>query len=77
MGIYNVINHGSFGPAHPMHDPRVTVYVDGPRAHSAENGREGHLWAIRNGHECENQDLVKRESYQALLAQVRYENAGL
>ena len=74
---YTMINPGSYGPAHPLHNPAVTVYVDGKAVHRAANGTEGHLWAIRAGHEPENRALLDSPKYQELMAQVRYEAAGL
>ena len=74
---YNLIQVGNFGPAHPLHDPRVRVYVDGTFSHIEASAKEGHLWAIRNGYEPTNKALLDSPRYQGLMAQVRYEEAGL
>lgn len=71
--IYRVIGRGSFGPAHPLFDPTCDVYVDGKRVHVASSGREAHRWALEQGYELPADDpRRKTESYEALLAEVRY-----
>ncbi|MCK9513541.1 MAG: hypothetical protein M0R28_20265 [Pigmentiphaga sp.] len=74
---YNLIQVGSLGPAHPLHDPRVRVYVNGSFSHIAASAKEGHLWAIRQGHSPENKALLDSPRYQELMAQVRYAQEGL
>lgn len=74
---YNLIQVGNFGPAHPLHDPRVRVYVNGAFSHTAASAKEGHLWAIRNGIEPSNKALLDSPRYQEWMAQVRYEQEGL
>ena len=77
-GIYSLIGKGNFGPAHPLHDPRVMVYVDGKHVHTASSGKEGHLWALERGHRLpDDHHLHGRDSYEDLKSQVRYRRAGL
>lgn len=71
--IYRVIVRGSFGPLHPLFDPSCDVYVDGRCVHTASSGREAHRWALEHGYELPADDpRRKRESYKALLAEVRH-----
>lgn len=73
---FTMFNPGSYGRFHPLYNPAVNVYVDGKLAHRAENAREGMLWAIREGHEPEDADLLDSPRYQELLAQARYERVA-
>jgi hypothetical protein len=77
MKTYSMVGLGNFGPFHPMHDPRVNVYVENKRVHTAPNAVEGHLWAIREGYQIDDEKLRASNRYQELLAQVRYERSGL
>jgi hypothetical protein len=77
MNTYTIIGKGNYGPFHPMYDPRVTVtlLVDGvvTQVRTCENGREGHLWALEQGHLlADDHPFAKSERYQELLAIVRH-----
>lgn len=75
MATYTILGKGNFGPAHPLFDPRVTVYVEGVAVHTAASGKEGHLWAIERGYTLpEDHPLLTSDRYQALLAEVRHRN---
>lgn len=77
-GIYSIVGKGNFGPAHPLHDPRADVYVDGKKVHTAPSGKDGHLWALERGHRLpDDHYLHGRDSYENLKAQVRYKRSGL
>jgi hypothetical protein len=82
MKTYTVIAKGNFGPAHPLHDPRVhvTLFVDGEKTGYClcESGMEGHRWALEQGHVLPlDHHLNSSQKYQDLLAEVRYRRAGL
>lgn len=82
--IYTMFGKGNFGPAHPLHDPRVTLTLhdgdDTIERYTLPDARTGHLFALRRGYEpCPKHftTFLGSERYQEILAQVRYEEAGL
>jgi len=81
---YTLFGKGNFGPAHPLHNPAVTVSVHdkddaiiGRR--SLADGREGHLWALRQGYRLHQSQahLAEQPRYEEYLTIIRYEESGL
>lgn len=79
---YTVIGTGTYGPAHPLYNPAVQVIVskDGKQVatHRAQNGKEGHRWALENGYSLVAGDPRENSpAYQDLKAEVSYHRSGL